>query len=565
MALIKKIDKLLIESFIPPFIVTFWIGIFVLIMQTLWQYIEDIAGKGVGFWLMIELLAYRSMSLVPIALPLAMLISSVMVLGNLAEKYELSSIKSAGVSLLRVMFPLMIIGFFIALFSFYCAVSLIPIANLQFGARIYDISKQKPTLRLQTGVFNDDFDGYSIKIGKKGSDGRQIEDILIYDESEANLGRLGQIMAKEGEMYSTEDGRYFIMNLRNGHQYIESAPSGNSNYPFIRSTFDRWTKVFDLGEFQLKRTNPELFKHNRTMLSPKQLADESDSLALKIIKQKKNLSNTLANYFVVLEKDSAYLKKPKRAKRPEFVTVDTTRTSVDTIKKYRDSLQKRTEKIKKRIPTQIMPPKADAKDRVKETTPEKKIEAELRREERAKNNQRKKILPQVFPKGDTLANYSSIIELFKANEENKLLRRAQSSIRNVNGQASSSASSLDNLRENRVKYIYDLHTKYSMAVVCFIFLFVGAPMGAIVRKGGFGYPILIAICFFILFIVLTIFCRKLAESFALPVVLAAWLPCIILFPLGLILTSKAMNDSKMMNFDQYIKAIRSLFQRKKAV
>ena len=252
MAGIKKIDRLLVENFIPPFIVTFWIAIFVLVLQTLWQYIEDIAGKGVGFWLMIELLAYRSVSLVPMALPLAMLISSVMVMGNLAEKYELSSIKSAGVSLIRVMRPLMAMGILIALFSYYCAVSLIPISNLQFGARIFDISQQKPTMRLQTGVFNDDFAGFTIKIGKKGSDNKRIEDVLIIDESEANLGRISQITAEDGEMYTTSDGRYFIMNLNNGHQYIETAPGGGGTYPFIRSTFEKWTKAFRFGRIPTK-------------------------------------------------------------------------------------------------------------------------------------------------------------------------------------------------------------------------------------------------------------------------------------------------------------------------
>ena len=202
----------------------------------------------------------------------------------------------------------------------------------------------------------------------------------------------------------------------------------------------------------------------------------------------------------------------------------------------------------------------------KEPTEKNPVTPELnekKKEESAKIVLRKKILPQNFPKGETLDAYDSILELFKSSDQNKLLSRAQSSIRNVKGQAVSATTSLNSLKENRVKHIYDLHTKYSMAVVCFIFLFIGAPMGAIVRKGGFGYPILIAICFFILFVVLTIFCKKLAESFALPVLVSAWLPCLILFPLGLFLTLKAMNDSKLMNFDQFVSTIKKFFQRNK--
>ncbi len=547
MALFKKIDNLLIKNFIPPFIVTFWIAIFVLVMQTLWVYIEDIAGKGLGFGLLVELLAYRSVSLVPLALPLAVLISSVMVLGNLAERYELSSIKSAGVSLLRVMLPLMGIGFFIAWFSFYCAVSLIPMANLQFGSRMFDISQQKPTLRLQTGVFNDDFAGYSIKIGKKGSDGKSIEDVWVYDHREANLGRISAIVANEGEMFTTEDGKYFVMNLRDGHQYMETRPNGNSSYPLVRTNFEEWTKAFDLGEFQMKRTNPELFKHNRSMLSPKELADEADSLQLRIDKSYNQLSNTMANYFSKMEPDSSFLAQQAQ-------TTKEVRTPAV------DSLAART-KISEAIIAKKVKPKTDTSSYMARLKTEK--QAEIERAERIKEDQRKNILPQVFSKGDSLQAYGSFLELFPKNHWSTLFRRAQSSARNIKGQAISSVAKIERLREDKVKHLYDLHTKYSMAVACFIFLFIGAPMGAIVRKGGFGYPILISIIFFMLFVVLTIFCRKIAESFIMPAELAAWLPCMVLFPIGIQLTRKAMNDSKMMNFDQYVAAVKSVFVRRK--
>ncbi|MCI5080658.1 MAG: LptF/LptG family permease, partial [Saprospiraceae bacterium] len=295
----KKLDRLLISSFIPPFMVTFAIAIFVLLMQILWLYIDDIAGKGLGFFILIELLAYKCVSLIPMALPLAMLISSVMVMGNLAEHYELSSFKSAGVSLRRVMAPLMFMGVLVTLSSYFCSNNLIPVANLKFGSRMYDIQQQKPALRLDVGVFNDDFDGYAIHIGDKEGDSN-IEEVLIYDHSEANRGRLGQIMAKEGEMYATDDGSYFVMNLREGHQYIETKPSGygrNQNHPFVRTNFDSWQKVFDLSEFQLNRTNEELFKQNRSMLSTSQLAEAVDSLEYRIKKRERTMSNTVAGYF----------------------------------------------------------------------------------------------------------------------------------------------------------------------------------------------------------------------------------------------------------------------------
>ncbi|MEL6943665.1 MAG: LptF/LptG family permease, partial [Bacteroidota bacterium] len=178
----KIIDRLLLKSFLPPFSVTFFIALFVLIMQFLWKWIDDIAGKGVGLLFILEMLAYMCISLIPLALPIAVLISSVMVMGNLAERYELSSFKSAGVSLTRVMVPLMFLTFAISIFSYFCSDKLIPISNLKYQSRLYDIKNQKPTLSLEEGVFNDDFQGFSIRIGNKKEDNKTIENVLMYDQ-----------------------------------------------------------------------------------------------------------------------------------------------------------------------------------------------------------------------------------------------------------------------------------------------------------------------------------------------------------------------------------------------
>ena len=171
----KQIDRLLVTSFIPPFIMTFFIAVFVLIMQFLWTYIDEIIGKGVSIIVILELLFYQSLALVPLALPIATLISSVMVMGGLGERYELASMKSAGLSLWRIMAPLMIIASLIAVFSFVAANWLIPVANLQFKSRLYDIRKQKPMLSVNEGVFNSDLSGFVMRIGKKDKDDKTIQ------------------------------------------------------------------------------------------------------------------------------------------------------------------------------------------------------------------------------------------------------------------------------------------------------------------------------------------------------------------------------------------------------
>ncbi|MEM7555029.1 MAG: LptF/LptG family permease [Cyanobacteria bacterium P01_A01_bin.84] len=169
-----------------------------------------------------ELMAYKCVGLVPLALPLALLISSVMVLGGLAEHYELSSFKSAGVSLLRVMRPLIVFGVISSVVSFLCADYVIPAANLQFGSRMYDIQQKKPTLSMEPGIFNEDFNQFAIRLGARDDNGRDIQDVLIYDHTKAATGDLGQISAKTGEMYSSDDGKAFVMKLYDGNDGITS-------------------------------------------------------------------------------------------------------------------------------------------------------------------------------------------------------------------------------------------------------------------------------------------------------------------------------------------------------
>ena len=559
----KKLDRLLVANFIPPFIMTFMIATFVLLMQFLWVYVDDIAGKGLGMFIIIELISYKCVGLIPMALPLAILISSVMVLGNMAEHYELSSFKSAGVSLIRVMRPLIIFGIFSTVFSYFCSNYLIPVANLQFGSRMYDIQRQKPALRLDAGVFNDDFQGFAIHIKEKAPNGRNIKGVLMYDHSEASRGQLTEIIAKEGEMYSTEDGNYFIMNLRDGNQYVETRPAigqrADKSFPFIRTTFSNWTKVFDLSEFNLSRTDKRLFETHRSMLSSGQLKEAIDSLGIKILKRQKAISNHVANYFVILPMDTTFMDFEGENAPPVQMADSLKLVPID-------------DSVSVEVPQNINVPPVNPENRQKVIQPKpvekvagvddsNELETTPQRYQK-RTVPKRKITKQIEASLDSLESFESIVETFPIYEQKQLYAKAKSFARSIKSQAESAVRSLDRLKESKVKHIYELHTKYSMAMVCIIFVFIGAPMGAIVRKGGFGYPILVSIIFFMLFIVLTIFCRKIAETFVVPAALAAWIPCIVLFPVGLLLTIKAMNDSKMLNTDRYQAFFAKLFKKK---
>ncbi len=575
----KRIDRLLITSFIPPFIVTFGIAMFVLLMQVLWLYLDDIAGKGLGFFLIMELLAYKCVGLVPLALPLAILISSVMVVGGLAEHYELSSFKSAGVSLIRVMRPIIFFGFLGAIFSYLCSDFIIPAANLKFGSRMFDIQQKKPALSMEAGIFNNDFANYAIHIGSKAGDGRSIEDVLIYDHGRVSGGELSQIVADKGEMYATPDGNYFIMQLRDGYQYSEKLQAGgrgrSATHPFVRTAFATWTKVFDLSEFNLARTNPKLFETNRSMLTTWELQEASDTIELDIARRKQMLSNHLASYLRMLEPDTTELGSPQEAElqrvnekyRLERRRRDSLRTDSllqDSLYREKlriDSLQRAGVPIdtsrRQSLPPQPRPQPQPLEPRPATATTNYPVGANIVRQSATRSGQSPVRRAQedqapllALPDPADWTSIDSLLAQLSLTRSTRIYNRARAAARSVQSQASSAMRNLDNMRENRAKHLYDMHMKFSMAVVCIIFVFVGAPMGAIVRKGGFGYPILVSIIAFVFFIILTIFCRKIAESFVVTGVVAGWLPCAILFPIGLWLTRQAMNDSKLFSADR---------------
>jgi len=560
--MLKQLDKLMARSFVGPFVVTFAIAMFVLMMQVLWLYLDDIAGKGLGFFVVIELMAYKCVGLVPLALPLALLISSVMVLGGMAEHYELSSFKSAGTSLLRVIRILIVFGIISAAVSFACADYVLPAANLKFGSRMYDIQQKKPTLSMEPGVFNEDFNQFAIRLGERDDNGRDISNVLIYDHTKASTGDLGQITAKTGEMYSTDDGKAFVMQLYDGVQYSEKRAQGKnrSSLPFVRTKFGSYTKVFDLSEFNMGKTNESLFKTNRSMLATWQLQNGVDSIDIDIAVRKQAISNHLVTYLPILRRDSIVHKKSLAPKfdnnvdpngpvmdslgREEAGTSSGDGRTLANPRKQVTNRQASPDTRIENVPTSVL---QNNRRRLVTETASPRVKPE---EKKRKRNRLEKALDHPLVIGAATWNgTSALLDSLELTAKNRVLNRARSAIRSVISQAQSTERILPGIRESKVKHQYDKHMKYSMALVCIIFIFIGAPMGAIVRKGGFGYPILVSIIFFVIFIILTIFCRKLAESFVVNGSFAGWLPTIILFPVSLYITRRAMKDAKLVNTD----------------
>jgi lipopolysaccharide export system permease protein len=273
---IKKLDKLIIKAFIGPFIATFFITLFVLVLQFFWLYIDDIVGKGLDMLTIGRFILYVCATLVPLALPLAVLLSSIMTFGNLGETFELVAIKSAGIPLIRFMRPLFFACLVISGIAFLFNNYFIPVAQLKMQTMKYDIIVSKPAFDIKEGVFYDKIDGYVIKIGKKEKDGSSIRDILIYQQNYDLQDNI--IVAEKGKMTITPDKKFLEFDLENGWNYRERGPHNTTNTEFIRMGFKEYKKVFDLSSFKLNKTDDNAFKNNYQMLNMRQLTTVIDSL-----------------------------------------------------------------------------------------------------------------------------------------------------------------------------------------------------------------------------------------------------------------------------------------------
>lgn len=537
---------MIIKGFLGPFIVTFMIALFVLTMQFLWLWIDDLVGKGVGIMIIFELLFYLILSFFPIALPIAILLSSVMVMGGYAERYELSSMNSAGISLMRIIRPMFVFAFGVAILSFACSNYLWPIANLQYRSRLLDIRNQKPTLSIQEGVFNNEFSGFSLRVGKKKSDNKTISDVLIYDYSNFQ-DNLNMMTAQQGEMYTDEKDGLFVMKLFDGYQYQEGIQNAQNQrgYPFIRTNFKEYTKVFDLSQFDFTRSDQDLYKSHYTMLNIKQLKVFADS-----IESRQHLS--IGNIEKMLEQEISLSRNNNRN-----IEFQSDARFAETVIQNNQTDSYRNNHVSKNIVGKL-------KDTVVSSGPKEKmnriftnVQLERLNDQINKNNLSKEkdekiSVADVIDLNEAKGSWFDMVApRFKAPVKAAALEK----IRSFNGSLDLEARVYESEQGNRVKYIFEMNNKFAFAVICIVFLFIGAPMGAIVRKGGFGFPLLISIVFFMIFQVLFTAFKKSSDSLAIQPMVAAWMPNLLLIPLAGFITYNAVVGKSFINTTRFTASI----------
>lgn len=463
---------------------TFFIALFVLLMQFLWMYIDDLVGKGLEWYLIAELLFYASASLVSMALPLAILLSSIMTFGNLGENYELVALRGSGISLWRIMYPLIVVAIMTSIGAFYFSNNIIPIANLKMGTLLYDIRHQRPTMSLKPGVFYRGLRGYAIRTERKGEDEKSLYKVMIYDHTE-NKGNVKVIVADSGKMDFTHNERFMELTLHNGFSYHQQDnPSRESRtYPHVQNEFEKELIRFDMSEFQLTRSNEEVFKDNYRMQSFGQLREDIDSLSAQYETRRGELGQNIKRNF---------------------------KYAFPELRKSTDSLQA----------SKIGQP----------TT------------------------PITDPKYEILDNFSQ-------HERAKVASTALNLARSVKAYVTSMRED-GNIRRNRIaRYRIEIHRKLTLSFACLVLFFIGAPLGAIIRKGGLGMPVIVSVIFFLLYYVISISGEKFAKEGVWSVEKGMWMSSIILLPIGMFLTYKATTDSSLFEIDAYVGPIRRFFQR----
>ena len=480
----RTLHRHMITSYIGPFLMTFFIAVFVLFMQFLWKYVDDLIGKGLETQTLAKLFFYASLTTFPLALPLAILLSSLMTFGSLGEHFELVALKSAGMSLQKIMMPLIIMAFLTSVSAFVFANNILPFVNLKMKSLLYDIEQKKPALNIKEGVFYNGIEGYTIRIEKKDPDGISCKGIMIYDQTQ-NVGNNKVSIAESGKMAMTADKQYLSVVLYNGINYEEVVdPKNETKHTLIRSKFKEQSVLFDLSGFKMVRTDEGLFKSSYAMLDISQINNITDSLQTE---KEKQISGFRNNFMEMMSED------------------------------------------------RILKPTAHAMDSLHEA---------------------------IASFAPAPAENTPVEKQADITKRTQVVDMALNIVRSKQYYIESLISQMDSDSRPLISLSVEWHKKFTLSFACLILFFVGAPLGAIIRKGGLGMPVVVSVVIFVLFFIIGTMGEKMTIEGVLPPYIGMWIASAITLPVGIFLTSKATSDSSLMDTDSYVGFFKKLLPKK---
>ena len=470
----KILDKYLLKTFLTTFTTVFVILFFIFILQTVWLFISELAGKDLDIFMIVKFLAFSMPRIVPLVLPLSVLLSSIMTFGNLAENYEFAAMKSSGISLQRAMRSLTVFIFLLSFVAFLFANNVIPYAEYKFINFRKNIAQVKPALAITEGQFSD-VGFYNIKVNKKtGENGNVLTGVTIHKKSNIGDGSKTVIKAKDGELISSEQSSILQLVLNNGNYYEDIVPKKyeeRNKMPFAKSSFKKHIINIDLSELNKVEVNNENIANSNTMLTVNELKYTLDSL-------NKNLKTDVLSFS---ENSNARIAIPVNTKLQQL----------------------------------------------KKTKP--------------------------LPK--------DILSLYTKEQQLSILKIASSNVTSTSYTIEAAKTELANKQKNINRHLQAFYDKFVIVYACFLMFFIGAPLGAIIRKGGLGLPIVFAVLIFITFHFINTFGKRIAQENGMTPFMGAWLSSMILTPLAILLTYRATNDIGLINMDVILAPFQKLIKK----
>lgn len=479
---IKKLYSFVLKSFLPLFVMTFFICLFIVLMQFLWRYIDDLVGKGLGVDVLGELFFYAALTMIPMALPLAILLASLMTFGNLGEHFELTAMKASGVSLIKAMRPLIVLMVFIAIGAFFFQNNVLPVAQTKMWTLLYSVRQKSPELEIPEGVFYDQIPGYNLFVESKNRDSGTLYDIMIYDISKGS-DNASIILADSGRMAMMEDQSHLFLRLWQGESFenLKDANRSMRNVPYRRESFSR-KDILVPFDAKFNRMDEEGMRSQYVGKNIAELRVAIDSMTTRV--------DSIGESYGKLVAESRYFGLP-----------------------YSQTVRHDTVQVEEPIPDVVLAKPMNVDSLFRGTGAGMQVNY-LRAALNKANAQRQE------------HEFRGLV----IKDERKLIRR----------------------------HDIELQKKFTLSFACVIFFFIGAPLGAIIRKGGLGMPLVISVLLFIFYYIIDNTGYKMARDGKIAVTAGMWLSSAVLMPMGIFFTYKAVHDSALFNRDAYLNFFRRL-------
>lgn len=460
---------------------TFFIAMFILVMQFLWRYVDDLVGKGLELSVLLELLFYASLQVVPMALPLAILLAALMTFGNLGENYELTALKSAGISLPRIMMPLIILTVIISGLAYAFSNNVLPVANLKLVSILHGIRETRLELDIKEGVFYQGVDDFSIKVEEKDRETNMLREVMIYDHRDRQAANSNVTLADSGKLQVSADKKHLLLTLYEGVRYDERMmpiqPGGEKRHRetsmYRTDEFGEQIGIIQLQGFDFSKSDENMFKGGDRMKNLTQLQHDLDSI---------------------------------RNERELLVSSIEERSSQVHFSRMREPREERLAAID----------------------------------------------------SATIVNADSLFLAFDNSRKQMVIQNAIRSARDHSGIIDDQMRFVDQEDTRIRRHQMEIHRKFTLSFACLIFFFIGAPLGAIIRKGGLGMPVVISIFFFVIYYIIDTMGGKFAREGVWEVYQGMWLSSVVLLPVGIFLTYKSATDSTLLNSDAYYSYLRKI-------